>query len=294
VFTHALTMKRLLLILALASLAAPAAFARRTRVVHHPAESCSFQLVPVWGTAAVPAAGQTRGIVFIYGQTVDCAQWNGYSPVDWVTVEAAPLDAQPAAYVTVAPNVSPEARTVTLIIAGIRLDLTQEGAPAITTPNLITNGTFNTNIDGWIWYEGRFPNGSGTVSWTPLDANGSFSSGSMSLIDNGRQVAMQRLQCLAVNNDTDYRFGAKVLTKVPKQRGDGIIALFLYRTPDCTGEFVESHTRVLSPDQPNVWQDYSFSMSTGSRTESMIVVLASGAVIHPFETLFDDVFVEPE
>lgn len=287
-------MKRLVLILALASLAAPAALAGRTRVVHHPAQSCSFQLVPVWGTAPVPAAGQTRGIVFIYGQTADCAQWNGYSPVDWVTVEAAPLDAQPAAYVTVDPNLGPEARSVTLIIAGIRLDLTQEGAPAITSPNLITNGTFNTSTDGWIWYDGRFPNGSGTVAWTPLDASGSLSSGSMSIRDNGSNLALQRLQCLVVNKDTNYRFGATVMTKVPKQRGDGIMALFLYRTPDCTGEFVESYTRVLSPDQPNVWQDYSFSMSTGSRTQSMIVVLASGAVIHPFETLFDDVFVEPE
>ncbi|HEX6099759.1 MAG TPA: BACON domain-containing carbohydrate-binding protein [Thermoanaerobaculia bacterium] len=287
-------MKRLVLVLALVSLAAPTALARRTRVVHHPAESCSFQLVPVWGTAAVPAAGQTRGIVFIYGQTANCAQWNGYSPVDWVTVEAAPMDAQPAAYVTVAPNLGAEARSTTLIIAGIRLDLTQEGAPTLTSPNLVTNGSFNTSIDGWIWYTGRFPNGSGTVSWSLLDANGSPSSGSISVRDNGSNLALQRLQCLVVNKDTRYRFGTKVRTSAPKERGDGTIALFLYRTPDCTGEFVESETRLLSPAQPNVWQDYSFTMRTGSRTQSMILIIASGAVIHPFETLFDDVFVEPE
>jgi hypothetical protein len=291
-FTIALPMKRLFLILALASLAAPAALAR-VRVVRHPAEPCSFSLVPAWGAAAVPAAGQTRGIVFVYGQTASCAQWNGYSSVDWVTVEAAPMDAQPAAYVTVSPNDSPQARTASLIIAGVRLDVTQEGAPAIANPNLVTNGTFNTNIDGWIWYSPRFPNGIGTASWSPLDANGSPASGSISLRDTGSDKALQRLQCLPVNKSTDYRFGTKVRTLAPKERGDGTIALLTYKTPDCTGEYIDYEARLLSPVEPNVWQEYSFTMRTGSRTQSVILVIASGAVQGSFETLFDDVFVMP-
>lgn len=286
-------MKRLVLVLALASLAAPAAFAARVRVVRHPAEPCSFSLVPAWGTSAVPAAGQTRGLVFVYGQTASCAQWNGYSSAAWVTVEAAPMDAQPAAYVTVAPNTSPEARATTIIVAGIRLDVTQEGAPTIADPNLVTNGTFDTNIDGWIWYTGRFPNGIGSAVWTPLDANGSPVSGSIALRDTGSTKALQRLQCLPVNKRTNYRVGTKVRTTAPKEKGDGTIAIFTYSTPDCTGDFIDSDTRLLSPAEPNVWQEYSFTTRTGSRTQSVILIIASGAVQGSFETLFDDVFVVP-
>ena len=289
----AFPMKRPILILALAVLLAPATFAR-VRAVRHPAEPCSFSLLPAWGVDPVPAAGLTRGIVFVYGQTATCAQWNGYSSVDWVIVEAAPIDAQPAAYVTVSPNLGAEARTTTLVIAGIRLEVTQEGAPTITNPSLVTNGTFHTNVDGWIWYDGRFPNGSGTASWSPLDANGSPASGSILLRDNGSNLALQRLQCIPVTPRARYRFGAKVRTGAPAERGDGTIALFMYKSADCTEDpFTASVTRVVSPAEPGVWQDYSFTVTAGSQTQSMIFVIASGAAVHPFDTYFDDIFLEP-
>lgn len=290
-FSMTLTMKRLVLVLALASLAAPA-FARM-RAVRHPAEACAFALVPEW-TGSVPAAGITRGVVLVLGQTASCAQWSAYSQVDWVIVEAAPLDAQPAAYVTVAPNTNPEGRITTLVIAGVRIDVMQEGAPAIANPrSLVTNGSLHTNIDGWIWYDGRFPNGRGNASWSPLDANGSPASGSILMRDDGIGLAFQRLQCLPVTRSTQYRFGAKVRTGAAKSRGDGTIALFTYPSPDCTGEFTDNETRLLSPAEPHVWQEYAFVMRTGSRTQSMILVIASGAFTPPFETWFDDVFVEP-
>lgn len=283
--------RRFLLLLALASLAAPA-FAR-VRAVRHPADQCSFSLSPAWGTAAIPSEGLTRIPVIVHVQTGTCVQWSAYSPVEWVVVEAAPLDAQPAAYVTVARNDSPESRTTTLIVAGVRLELTQEGAPAIANPNLVTNGAFHTNLDGWIWYDGRFPNGAGAASWSPLDADGSPASGSILLRDTGFQLAFQRLQCLPAGRSTDYRFGAKVRTGQASTRGDGAIALFTYASDDCTGEFTSDTTRRLSPAEPNVWQEYEFTMRTGSRTQSMILVIASGAAAHPFDTWFDDVFVVP-
>ena len=269
------------------------ALAARVRVVRHPAEACSFSVVPAWGTAPVAAAGVTRAMLFIYGQTANCAQWNAYSSVPWVTVEAAPMDAQPAAYVTVAANPLSEARVTTLIIAGVRFELAQEAAPTLTNTNLVANGNFNTNIDGWIWYTPRFPNGIGNATWSPLDANGSPASGSISMKDTGSNLAFQRLQCLPVTKSTNYRFGTKVRTTLPREKGDATIALFTYKSTDCTGEFTDSETRVLSPAEPNVWQSYSFTMRSGSRSQSMIIVIASGAALGSFETLFDDVFVEP-
>jgi len=291
-FTIALKMKRFLLLVALASLAMPA-FAGRIRVVHHPAETCSFSLVPTWGTGPVSANGVTRAAVFIYGQTVNCAQWNAYSSVPWVTVEAAPLDAQPSAYVTVPANPTTEARSTTLIIAGVRFDLVQEGSPTFTNPNLVTNGTFDTNIDGWIWYTPRFPNGIGNASWSPLDANGSPASGSISMKDTGSKLAFQRLQCLSVTKSTDYRFGTKVRTTAPKEKGDATMWLFMYKSPDCSGNYTATESRLLIPAEPNVWQSFAFTMRTASASQSMILVIASGAVQGSFETLFDDVYVEP-
>lgn len=293
-FSSTSPMKRFLLVLALASSAAPAALAARVRAVRHPAEPCSFSLVPEWGTAALSATGQTRGIVFVYGQTASCAEWNAYSSAAWVTVEAAPTDAQPAAYVTVAENTSPEARAATIIVAGIRLEITQGGAPPPPpNPNLVSNGTFDTNIDGWIWYDGRYPNGIGTAVWTPLDANDDPASGSIALRDTGSTKALQRLQCLSVGKSTNYRVSAKVLTTAPREKGDGTIAVFTFSSPDCTGDFIDSDTRLLSPAQPNVWQSYAFTTRTGSRTQSVILIIASGAVQGSFETLFDDVFFQP-
>ncbi len=285
-------MKRLLLVLALATIVVPAASAR-TRVVRHPAERCTFSLQPAFATAIVPAAGVTRGMVLVYGQSATCAGWNAYSSAGWATVEAAPLDAQPAAYVTIAANASPQPRSTTLIIAGIRLEVTQEGAPAISTPSLVTNGTFHTDIAGWTWYEGRFPNGRGAASWSALDANGSPASGSILMRDEGPGLAFQRLQCIPAAKNTLYRFGAKVRTGAPRERGDGAIALFTYASPDCTGDFTDGETGTASPAEPGVWQEFSFTMRTGSRTQSVILVIASGAGLPPFETWFDDVFVEP-
>jgi hypothetical protein len=270
---------------------APAALAARTRAIHHPAVSCSFSLLPVWGNTTIAAAGQSRGMVFVYGQTAECAQWNAYSDVDWATIEAAPLDAQPAAYVTVAPNPTTATRSTTVIIAGIRLVITQEaGTQVQPNANLVVNGTFNTNLANWGWYE-RFPNGRGAVAWSPLDAHDSFSSGSIALRDDGPGLAFQQLQCMPAQKNTLYSFGAKVRTAAASSRGYGIIALFTYAEPDCSGEFTKQQVEAASPDEPGKWQEFSFVMETGSRTQAVLIVIASSATIPSFETTFDDVFV---
>jgi len=284
-------MKRIVPLVLIALMAAPA-FAR-SRAVRHPAEACSFSLVPTWDTAPVPAAGLQRGVVLVYGQTALCAQWMSYSNVDWVTVESGPLDAQPAAYVTVAPNGLPEGRTASLTIAGVRLDLTQEPAAAIRTQSLIVNGTFDTNVANWTWQD-RFPNGLGASSWSALDANGSPSSGSILMQDGGVVgLAFQRLQCIPVKRSTPYVVGAKVRTSEGSERGNGIIAVFTYPEADCSGQYTSQVIHELRPDAPNVWQEFSFATVTGSRTEALLVVIASSATFATFDTWFDDVVLLP-
>src|SRR5215212_8807219 len=91
-------------LIALVLVAPGANAAARRRASHHPATPCSYSLVPTWGTASIAPGGITRALVLVYGQTQECSQWAAYSNVDWVTVEAAPMAAQPGAFVTVIAN----------------------------------------------------------------------------------------------------------------------------------------------------------------------------------------------
>ena len=267
--------------------------ARRVRAVHHPAEPCSYQLVPAWGTAAVPAAGLTRGVVLVYGQTQLCSQWLGYSEVEWVTVETGANDAQPAAYVTVAPNVLQQTRSTTLVIAGVRLELTQAAAqpvvpPPPPDPGLVKNGTFDTGISDWGW-PSAFPNAPGSAQWSPLDANGSPASGSYLLRDGGLQKGFQRLQIIPVPARTDYQFSAKVRPGDVGAQGLGVVAVFSCPTLDCLTDYVKETERVVSTLEPGTWETVSFSFRTSTNAKAVMIVLASAANFVTFDTWFDDV-----
>ncbi len=286
-------MKKLVLAAVVLAALAPAALAR-VRAVRHPAEACSYSLVPTWGATQIDASGLQRGMVLVYGQTAVCSQWLAYSPLAWIQVEAAPGDAQPAAYVTVAANTTPQVRTASLTIAGVRLDVTQSAAPAIVTPpssNLVRNGAFNTNLANWGW--NRPVNGTGTASWSTLDANGNPASGSMLLRGNAGPLAYQQLQCIPAGRSTPYLFGAKVRTGGTIGQGEAVIAFFSYPEADCSGDYTNNTIRPLGPMEPNVWQEFSFTAVTGSRTQAILLVIGSAANVNTFDTWFDDVFVKP-
>lgn len=288
-------MKKILLVAVVLAAFAPAALAR-VRAVRHPAEACSYSLAPTWGATQIDASGLQRGVVLVFGQTALCSQWLAYSPVAWITVEAAPGDGQPAAYVTVAANTTPQVRTAALTVAGVRLDVTQSAAPATVTPpssNRVQNGTFNTNLANWGW--NRPVNGTGTASWSTLDANGNPASGSMLLRGNAGALAYQQLQCIPASRSTPYLFGAKVRTSDTSDRGEAFIALFSYQSADCSGDYTKSNSVVAPPmrPEPGPWQEFTFAAVTGSRTQSILLVIGSAANVNTFDTWFDDVFVKP-
>lgn len=286
-------MKQLALALAATLALAPAASAR-VRAVHRPSpHQCTFSLAPTWN-GNIPAAGVTRAAVLVFGQSQSCASWAAYSSESWAMVEAAPLDAQPAAYVTIGANDQTTPRTTTLIVAGVRLQVTQEGATTVTPPvtGLVVNGSFDTNIAPWTWQSPRFPNGRGTASWTSLDANGSPASGSILLRDSDFDLPFQQLQCVPVTKNTVYRYGAKA--RGSEGNGEGVMAVFSYQAADCSGEYTGQSVSVLNPDEPGVWQEFSFSMTTGSKTQAVLVIIASAANLPPYQVWFDDVFLKKQ
>lgn len=290
-------MKRTILVLVFVASVAPAAVAR-IRAVHRPApHSCTFSLSPTWN-GSIGAGGVTRAMVMVFGQTDACAAWAAYSSASWAVVEAAPKDAQPAAYVTLAANESTAPRTANLIIAGVRLQVTQEGAPTISPPaagNLIVNGSFDTGIAPWGW--GNFPNGTGTATWSQFDANGSPASGSFLLRDTGAFEGLQRSQCVRVAKNTTYRYGAKVRTASPNDQGQGEIAVFGTPIADCSGEYRDFTFKLISnlrPSASGAWEEFSFAVTTASRTEALLIVISSSATVHPFEMWFDDIFLRKQ
>jgi hypothetical protein len=287
-------MKRLALLLILVVAVAPAALARR-RTVRHPATVCAFSLVPVWGSGSVGPDGLTRALVLVYGQSEECSQWAAYSPVDWIVVEAAPQAAQPGAFVTVAPNPTAAQRNAALIIAGVRLVITQDGAARIAPPaiagNLLVNGTFDKDVSSWTWFS-RFPNGTGTPSWSQFDANDNPLSGSMLLRDSDFLFAQafQQLQCVRVTAGSGvYEYGTKLRTG--SAQGEAAIAILTYASTDCSGNYNGRSDRTLRPSAPGVWQKYDFTHPIIGNARSALIVLASAADTPPFEVWFDDVYL---
>ena len=285
-------MRKLALTLIVIALLAPAAEAKR-RAARHPAIPCSYTLAPTWNGSVGPG-GVTRAAVLVFGQTQECSRWGAYSSIPWITVEAAPLAAQPAAYVTIAAHGDASPRSGTIVIAGMQLQVTQEGAATIAPrdSNLVPNGTFDTAIAPWGW-PARFPNGTGVAQWSQFDANGNPASGSIVIRDTNTGLAYQQQQCIRVSKSTNYTYGAKARVVEGRERGEGIIAVFPYPTPDCSGDFFGQFISVMRPTEMGVWQEFSFPMRTGSRTEAVIIVIASAANVPPFDIWIDDVFIKP-
>jgi hypothetical protein len=291
-------MRRLALPLVALALLAPVASAR-IRTVHHPANACSFSLAPTWTTSTIPGTGITRATVLVYGQTQQCAQWAAYSPVDWITVEAAPQAAQPAAFVTVTENAGATSRSATLIIAGVRLLVTQDGSARIAPPiagNLLVNGTFDRDIANWGW-QPRFPNGLGVAQWSQFDGNGSPASGSILMRDDDfvaspsdLNYSFQRLQCVRIDGGAFYDYGAKVRTG--SAGGEVAIAFITFTSTDCSDvESKNRWVREFTPAQPGVWEKFDFVDGASGSARSAIIVLASAADQPPFEVWFDDVYL---
>ena len=290
-------MRRLPLVLILLVLVVPAEASRR-RATHHPAPSCSFSLAPAWGSSPIAATGVSRATVLVFGQTQECSQWAAYSPVDWVTVEAAPLAAQPSAFVGVTANPSTQPRSTTLIIAGVRLTITQDGAPTVAPPiagNILVNGTFDRDTSGWGWPRPDYSNGPGSPIWSQLDANGSVGSGSMLLrdIDSVFEQSFQQLQCVRIPTGGGfYQLGASV--RVGSTAGEGAIGFLYFASTDCSGDHIGINGRKvyeLGPQEPGVWRKVEFSYPVAGAARSLMIVLASGADTPPFEVWFDDVFL---
>ena len=266
----------------------------RRRAVRSGSSDCTFLLSTAYPDP-VPDIGMVRGQVRVTPSSATCTSWNAFSDVDWITIET---DAT-TAYLTVLPNTTTTTRSARVRVAGIDFQLTQQQAqegpisPPPIVGNMLTNGTFNTDLHAWGWLA-RFPNGTGDATWSSLDANGSTTSGSMRLRDDlASGPAYQQLQCLNVEGAGVYDYGAAVRA-ASRSAARAVLALVEYDAPNCSGNYPPYTTRTITVAQAGAWQRVSYNASTSPNARSISVIIAGWAREAGFqEVWFDDVFLRP-
>jgi hypothetical protein len=283
-------MKRFLVVpVALALFAvAPVTQAQRQRAVRIPAAPCSFALTLAFANP-VSDAGMVRGRIDVVSSPSSCVSWNAYSPVDWIVFESGDTAAQAA--VTVKPNPSSDVRTAVVHIAGLDLGITQLGkieVPIIDT-GIVQNGTFTTDLANWGWQE-RFPNGTGSVTWSSFDANGSTASGSMRLRNTLLTgPGMQELQCVSVVAGQIYNF--KFAYRMQPSSGLMQVSVFHLDSTDCSGVYALDFTQQFFPSGNDNWFHGEGTFRVGGGARSALIVFASKtqSANQSFDTYIDDV-----
>lgn len=266
----------------------PALAAGRLRAVRVPAPLCTFALSST--AIVVPAQGQERHEVIVTPTAGSCTRWGAYSDADWITLEIG----NGRAYVTVAANPSSEVRAALVMIAGVAFDVTQEGDVVVVTPppdpNVLRNSTFDVDTSQWGW-DPRFPNGSGSASWSDLDANGSTTSGSFKLRSTGYSPAFQQFQCAQVTGGKTWQWGGAVRVGAAAG-GEAKLVLVEYLSPDCSGDFRPGlYEKTIKGETAWVRRSYSTSLRSGTQSVQFLVATGMTTGSLPFEAWFDDLYL---
>ncbi|MEA2572097.1 MAG: hypothetical protein QOI24_4098 [Acidobacteriota bacterium] len=274
-------MVRLIVTVALLSLFAPIAAAARQRTASH-ASDCTLTIAP--RAVSVPAAGGAYTIVV--GRSGPC-KWTPEPGADWVTINTISISDGVITF-TVSPNADATPRATMIDIVGAKVAVTQEAAD----PNLLTNGKFDSNINGW---STLFSTGSGDASWSTLDAHGSAVSGSALVRSTQGSLGYQLLQCVNVLPNRAYEYGlTSRIAHGQDSAGRVILGVYEYDVADCNKVGYNYYaTSNLNPPL-DTWTPYSSTFTTSDTAKSLYFVVAAG--FHrtpPFTINFDDAFVRP-
>ena len=146
--------------------------------------------------------------------------------------------------------------------------------PAARAQNLVVNPQFDVDVTFWTVVSPA----NADVSWSPLDWQGSPTSGSALVTNIGPTPGMAEVQnpCLVTSVAGNYELGSQI--RIPPQSGYGLtwVSVWFYGSPSCTG----SPTGVVStPGVPtttlNVWvPDFTagFSVPAGQAYRVVLTV----------------------
>lgn len=167
-------------------------------------------------------------------------------------------------------------------------------APGIAHPDLLTNGDFDSDIVPWV---DPFPDPDTVLSWSPLDARESPSSGSLQIqtnISNGADGGAQG-ECIPAAPGV-YSLSARVFV----ESGEGeqpfaLLHLVFYDDPTCIfGSLLESASAFSSVR--DVWEPIVVEAATPVATEAVRVLLHVGNTTDSVADVarFDEVRLVPE
>lgn len=172
---------------------------------------------------------------------------------------------------------------------GLLAILLAAAAGGASADNLVTNGSFASNIQGWS------ATSDATATWTPEDATGGSGSGSARVV-NGAQAAgaiAGLSQCLAVRAGQSYGWGARVKVSAPSGVS-AFVTLSLFDGGACGGtELARSSTD--GPVSSGDWELVSAKAVTapaGALSARVLLAVQKASVGGTAEGLFDDAFVE--
>lgn len=176
--------------------------------------------------------------------------------------------------------------TLSLGLLAVSSSLAQSG-------NLLTNGGFASDLAGWGW-DARYQQAPGSESWSPLDANGSSTSGSAVLRVTAAGRARQLLQCVNLIPGQIYQLGTKVYFP-PSQSiiGEALIAYVEYSSPDCMGRFTGfGELKFIDSRHRGVWIPLVAKPPTAPTSASIQVIIGSALrTAGDFSAHFDDVYL---
>lgn len=153
------------------------------------------------------------------------------------------------------------------------LDAGADAGSVFCPGNLVSNGTFDTDITGWMPAFGV-----NTVSFDTVDADGSASSGSLHSVTT-RQIDQRDpiSQCMTVAANTLVTASAKAyITPTAEDggtdTGDAQLTLIFYSQPNCGGVFDSTMSSPMQSNQGQ-WVDLSLSATSSLNAVSMRVSL---------------------
>lgn len=165
-------------------------------------------------------------------------------------------------------------------------------APVAWAQNLVFNPDFNTDVTGWT------PSTTGTIEWSPLDAEGNPASGS-ALVTNRSTTAQDGTgprQCIdGIDAGFFYLLAADVL--VPSGQSETGYAELLvqwYDTPGCGGGLVGLNTTPgLSTSTPDAWYLDAgvFRAPTGTQSARLRLTVAKIEDYGTLQAHFDNVLL---
>lgn len=159
---------------------------------------------------------------------------------------------------------------------------------------LLVNGSFDTNLSGWV----VLTDSGKTASWSPLDADGSPSSGSAEAVNRhpmGSILETPVAQCTRVEDELAYRISAEI--RVPPgqpAQGEAWLILGWYPNDACVGDYL-ADTLVAKVSSPGAWVPVAQEVVSPDGADSVrvwlgVVKFETGET---FRAQFDEVSLQP-